>query len=344
MTQGHGLIAVVGAGIVGRAWATVFSRAGHEVRLYDAQPDAAVAALNAIDAMLALYEAGGLLDEGGRASALSRVRPADNLTDAVGEAIYIQECVPEILDVKQSVTAAIAAEALPDSILASSTSGMIPSSFTANALGRDRCLVTHPINPVHLHSLVEVVPAPWTSDDTVTRATTLLRGAGLEPVRLNREIDGFLVNRLQSAILHEAFRLVSQGIASAEDVDTAVRAGLAPRWSLMGPFETIDLNAPNGIEDYVQRYEPMYQALANQQLETADWAATLKAGLLRQRRGALPIEELAERRAWRDQQLLSLLQHHARHGSGRRAPTLDAVAQHPAMAPSEPSHEPELRP
>lgn len=313
MTQGHGLIAVVGAGIVGRAWATVFSRAGHEVRLYDAQPDAAVGALNAIDTMLALYEAGGLLDEGGRASALSRVRPADDLTDAVGEAIYIQECVTEILDVKQSVTEAIAAEALlPEAILASSTSGMIPSSFTANAAGRDRCLVTHPINPVHLHSLVEVVPAPWTSDDTVTRATTLLRRAGLEPVRLNREIDGFLVNRLQSAILHEGFRLVSQGIASPEDVDTAVRAGLAPRWSFMGPFETIDLNAPNGIEDYVQRYEPMYQALANQQLETADWAATLKAGLLRQRRDALPIEDLAERCAWRDQQLLALLQHHAR--------------------------------
>ena len=344
MTQGHGLIAVVGAGIVGRAWATVFSRAGHEVRLYDAKPDAAVAALSAIDTMLALYEAGGLLDEGGRASALSRVRPADNLTDAVGEAIYIQECVPEILDVKQSVTEAIAAEALPDAILASSTSGMIPSSFTANAPGRDRCLVTHPINPVHLHSLVEVVPAPWTSDDTVSRATTLLRRAGLEPVRLNREIDGFLVNRLQSAILHEAFRLVSQGIASPEDVDTAVRAGLAPRWSFMGPFETIDLNAPNGIEDYVQRYEPMYQALANQQLETADWAATLKAGLLRQRRGALPIEDLAERRAWRDQQLLALLQHHARHGSGRRALTRDAVPQHPPVAPGQPSHEPELRP
>ena len=111
-----------------------------------------------------------------------------------------------------------------------------------------------------------------------TRPACSSRGAGLEPVRLNREIDGFLVNRLQGALLQEAFRLVAEGVATAADVDTAVRSGLAPRWSFMGPFETIDLNAPIGIADYVERYEPMYRRLASQQREIADWSSGPRVG------------------------------------------------------------------
>jgi 3-hydroxyacyl-CoA dehydrogenase len=290
----------------------VLARGGHEVRLYDEQPGSSTTALNDIDGMLALFEAGGLLGHEGRESAFARVHPSESLAEAVSDAGYVQECVPEIVGVKQSVTSAIAELAPADAILASSTSGLVPSSFTAYAVGRERCLVAHPINPVHLHSLVEVVPAPWTADGVVERTVALLRQAGLEPVRLTREVDGFLVNRLQCAVLQEAFRLVDDGVATAEDVDTAVRSGLAPRWSFMGPFETIDLNAPNGIADYVERYEPMYQRLAAEQTEIVDWSATLESGLLEQRRAALPIADLPARRMWRDQQLLAFLKHRNR--------------------------------
>lgn len=305
--------------MVGRAWASVLARAGHVVRLFDDQPGAAVRALDDIDAMLTLFDASHLLGEVDRASALALIHPAESLAEAVAGVDYVQECVPEILEVKRSVTSSIAELAPPTAILASSTSGLVPSSFSADAPARHRCLVVHPINPVHLHSLVEVVPAPWTAGDVVSRAVDLLRRAGLEPVRLNVEIDGFLVNRLQGAVLQEAFRLVAEGVATAADVDTAVRSGLAPRWSFMGPFETIDLNAPKGIADYVERYEPMYRRLASQQTEAVDWTTTLESGLLRQRREALPLEDLPARRAWRDRELLDLLIHRNRHRESQSA-------------------------
>jgi L-gulonate 3-dehydrogenase len=224
------IVAIVGAGMVGRAWATVLARAGHEVRLFDEQRGAATRALEDIDGMLALYEAGGLLGDIDRGSALDLIHPTESLAEALVDTAYVQECVPEVVEIKRAVTSAIAALAPANAVLASSTSGLVPSSFSADAPGRDRCLVVHPINPVHLHSLVEIVPAPWTTDDTIGRAMLLLRRAGLEPVRLNREVDGFLVNRLQCAVLQEAFRLVAEGVATAEDIDTAVRSGLAPRW------------------------------------------------------------------------------------------------------------------
>ena len=308
------VVAIVGAGMVGRAWAAVLARGGHEVRLFDDQAGAALRALDDIDGMLALYEEGGLLGDLDRAAALALVHPTGSLAEAVSDAYYVQECVPEIVEVKRSVTSAIADLSLPTAILASSTSGLVPSSFSAEATGRHRCLVVHPINPVHLHSLVEVVPAPWSADDVVSRALLLLGGAGLQPVRLNREVDGFLVNRLQGALLQEAFRLVAEGVASAADIDTAVRSGLAPRWSFMGPFETIDLNAPDGIADYVERYEPMYRHLAAQQGAVVDWSEALASGLLEQRRTALPLAGLPERRAWRDQELLAFLIHRNRSG------------------------------
>jgi L-gulonate 3-dehydrogenase len=311
------IVAIVGAGMVGRAWATVLARAGHEVRLFDEQRGAATRALEDIDGMLALYEAGGLLGDIDRGSALDLIHPTESLAEALVDTAYVQECVPEVVEIKRAVTSAIAALAPANAVLASSTSGLVPSSFSADAPGRDRCLVVHPINPVHLHSLVEIVPAPWTTDDIIGRAMLLLRRARLEPVRLNREVDGFLVNRLQCAVLQEAFRLVAEGVATAEDIDTAVRSGLAPRWSFMGPFETIDLNAPNGIADYVERYEPMYRRLAAGQSEIVDWKVVLESGLLDERRGALPLAELPERRFWRDQELLAFLIHRNRDRDGQ---------------------------
>jgi 3-hydroxyacyl-CoA dehydrogenase len=318
--------------MVGRAWAAVLARAGHEVRLFDEQPGAAAAAIDEIDRMLALYEEGGLLGDVDRASTLAMVHPTQGLAEAVAAAQYVQECVPEVVELKAAVTSAIAELAPPAAILASSTSGLVPSSFSAEAQGRERCLVVHPINPVHLHSLVEVVPAPWTADDVVLRAVALLHRAGLEPVRLNREVDGFLVNRLQGALLQEAFRLVAEGVATAADIDTAVRSGLAPRWSFMGPFETIDLNAPDGIADYVERYSPMYRRLASQQTEVVDWAAALESGLLEQRRTALPLQDLPDRRAWRDQELLDFLIHRNRNRISEEATSAEPAPPHPHLS------------
>ena len=141
----------------------------------------------------------------------------------------------------------------PSLWVASSSSGIPASAFTEGLEIGPRCLIAHPINPPYVIPLVEIVPAPWTEEETVTRCWSLMEAAGMEPVRLTREIDGFIANRLQAALLWEAFRLLEGGYATAKDIDTTISAGLGRRWSFIGPFETIDLNAPGGLADFCAR-------------------------------------------------------------------------------------------
>ena len=189
-------------------------------------------------------EANDLLNGGAASEVAARIRAAATLESALAGAVHVQENTPEDVEVKRAVFARLDAVAPPDAVLASSTSAILPSAFTENLKGRARCLVVHPINPPYLIPAAEVVPAPWTDPAIVERAAKFLRAAGHAPIVMKREIDGFVMNRLQGALLEEAFRLVEQGYAGVEDVDVGIREGLALRWSFMGPFETIDLNAP----------------------------------------------------------------------------------------------------
>src|SRR5690606_29111588 len=138
---------------------------------------------------------------------------------------------------------------------------------------------------------------------------------GQSPIRLQREIDGFLLNRLQAAILDEAFRLVAEGYASTDAIDGCVRDGLAMRWSFMGPFETIDLNAPGGVRDYVERYHGMFRGMTENMRHSADWAGPVLDRIEMERREKLSQSELPERQMWRDRQLMALNVHRRTHQS-----------------------------
>ena len=129
-----------------------------------------------------------------------------------------------------------------------------------------------------------------------------------------REIDGFVVNRLQGALLEEAFRLVADGYATTEDVDIAIREGLALRWSFMGPFETVDLNAPGGVRDYAERYQHIYARIFPSTQRRVDWSGAAMSGIEAERRQRLPADQLAERAAWRDRRLMALAAHKKRAG------------------------------
>ena len=266
-------IAVVGAGLIGRSWAISFARASHEVALWDPDPAAAGLALEAIAARLPELTAHGLLEEP-EAIVLARIGAAATLEAALESAAYVQENAPERLDAKIELFARLDALAAPDAILASSTSALLPSAFTEGLKGRARAVVAHPINPPYLIPAVEIVPAPWTDPAVVLRTAALMREAGHTPIVMKREIDGFVVNRLQGALLDEAFRLVEQGIASPNDVDAAICDGLALRWSFMGPFETIDLNAPQGVRDYVERYAATYDRMFAAYGARPNWAGS----------------------------------------------------------------------
>ena len=302
-------VAVVGAGLIGRAWAISFARAGHEVAITDADAAAAEKALAFIDEALKDLQRYDLLNGATPKEVRGRFRAARGLEDALDGVIHVQENAPERIEVKQALYAELDRIAGPETVLASSTSALLPSAFTETLKGRARCLVAHPINPPYLVPAVEIVPAPWTDPAVVERTVAFMRAAGQAPFIMNREIDGFVVNRLQGALLQEAFRLVADGFASCEDVDIALREGLALRWSFMGPFETIDLNAPGGAGDYIKRYSGLYDGLFETQQRRADWQGPVMGEIERQRRERVKPEDLERRQAWRDRRLMALAAH-----------------------------------
>ena len=156
--------------------------------------------------------------------------------------------------------------------------------------------------------LVELVGAPWTSPEAVVRTRALMSRVGQVPVTAMRETRGFVLNRMQAALVAEAFRLVRDGVMSVEDVDACVRDGLGLRWSFMGPFETIDLNAPGGVADYAARFGPLLGEITAEQAPYDFDGATVDK-VTAERRAALPLESIEERSAWRDRRLMALLAH-----------------------------------
>jgi len=302
-------VAVVGTGLIGRAWAIAFARAGCSVALYDTAPGAAAAALAFIDGVLGDLAANDLLRGQTPADLRSRIGAASDLRAALDGARHVQESSPERLEVKIELFRALDAATAPQAVIASSTSALLPSRFTEGLAGRGRCLVVHPINPPYLVPAVEVVPAPWTEPAVVERTAGFMRSIGQSPIVMRRELDGFVMNRLQGALLQEAFRLVAEGFASAEDVDIGIRDGLGLRWAFMGPFETIDLNAPAGIIDYIARYEGLYQTLWQTQSHIVPWSGALAGRLEGERKQSLPRDRLAQRQAWRDRRLMALVAH-----------------------------------
>ncbi|BCX18356.1 MAG: 3-hydroxyacyl-CoA dehydrogenase [Geminicoccaceae bacterium] len=301
--------AIVGCGLIGRAWAIDFARAGWQVRLFDPVEGAVPAALAAIDGLLADLVENGLLDAEAKAATRARLEPASSLEAALAGAAWVQESAPEKLELKRELWCELDRLATAEAVLASSTSAILPSRFTEDLAGRARCLVVHPLNPPYLVPAVELCPAPWTSMDTLLRAETVMRGLGHSVIRLAREIDGFVMNRLQAALVEEAFKLVAAGICTAEEVDIGLRDGLALRWCFAGPFEVGDLNAPGGIRDYVTRYRSVFDSVLASALPRPDWTGPVLDEIEASRRLRLLAAEIAHRQRWRDRRLMALLAH-----------------------------------
>jgi L-gulonate 3-dehydrogenase len=300
-------VAVVGCGVVGSSWALVFTRAGFEVVAYDSSQAALDRCAAFVRAALADLAAQGLCESASVDAVMERLTLTTDLKAALTGVDYVQESAPERVEIKQALYKELDALASPGTILASSTSGLPASSFTETLTHRQRCLVVHPINPPHLIPLVEIVPAPWTDAGVVDRAAAIMRDVGQSPIRLSREINGFVVNRLQSALLGEAFRLVEDGLCGVEDVDKAISDGLGLRWFFMGPFETIDLNAQHGIAEYCKNLGPMYHGLAKEQADPREWTPALVAAVESQRRLRTSADDLPSRRSWRDRCLAAFV-------------------------------------
>jgi 3-hydroxyacyl-CoA dehydrogenase len=252
--------AIIGAGLIGRAWAIVFARAGWNVALYDSVPEVRAQVKAEITANLSELAGYGLAGDDANATA-DRIHVVASIASAIEGATFVQECGPETVEAKLALFSELDRLTAPGVILASSSSAIVASRFAENLKGRDRCLVAHPVNPPHLVPIVELAPSPWTSADTVARARAIYEAIGQVPVLVRKEAEGFILNRLQGALLAEAFRLVGEGYVSPRDLDKTIKDGLGLRWSFMGPFETIELNAPGGVTDYFARYLGFYRRL-----------------------------------------------------------------------------------
>lgn len=297
-------VAVVGCGLIGQSWATIFAYAGHDVAVYDVSASQLARGQAAVRSNLDLLNDAGLLPEAPSVVA-SRIRFCDRLDEALAGAEHVQENIAERLDAKIEIFAQLDRSSEPGATLASSSSGICCSAFCADLPGRSRCLIAHPANPPHLLPVVEVVPAPFTAVDVISRAETFFAQAGIRPVRVRRELPGFVMNRLQAALVNEALSLIEQDIATAQDIDTIVTYSLGLRWSFMGPFETMDLNAPDGFADFARRYGPSFSAFGGGMPD--GWPTKAVALVDDERRSLVPHDEMDNRRAWRDRQLVDLL-------------------------------------
>lgn len=303
-----GAIAVIGGGSIGIAFAIVFARAGRPVKLHEPDADRRAAIPALLRARLDDLHTYGLLDE--TPDVVSRrVTVAADLAAAVQDAVYVQECAPEDLALKKRLFTQLDRLAPPQAVLASASSAIVASAFAADLAGRKRVLVAHPGNPPFLIRVVEIVPAPFTDPACAERAAALLKSAGMEPVMVRKEVEGFVFNRLQGALLREAYCLVRDGVVSVDEVDCIVRDGLGLRWSIIGPFETADLNTQGGIESHAKKMGPAYERMGAERGQHDPWTPDLVAQVAAARRKLLPLDRWTERVGWRDRKLMSLVRH-----------------------------------
>jgi L-gulonate 3-dehydrogenase len=299
-------VAIIGSGLIGRAWGMIFARAGWQVRLWDPMEGVAAKAVGLCAEGLKDLAAHGLCDD--PAGAAARISACVTLEEAAAQADFIQENGPETLEVKRDLFARLDAAAPAKAIIASSSSAIRASLFTEGLAGRARCLIGHPVNPPHLIPLVELSGADWTSLETMGRARAVYDAIGQVPITVLKEIEGFILNRLQGALLAEAFKLASEGYVTPEDLDRTVADGLGLRWSFLGPFATIEMNAPGGIQDYCDRYTGFYKRLAAEPAPPEVYGAEAVSAIMAQWGVA---QDLPAKMRWRDRRLAALRAHKA---------------------------------
>lgn len=307
MTKGK--VGIVGSGLIGRSWAMLFAAAGYNVVMYDLEEAQLTGALEYIKQQLNDLEKQKLLR--GKLNAdeqLKLISTTTNLNAAVADTRHVQECVPEDVDLKNKVLGKICDGCTSDStVICSSTSNLLPSKIFANLPRISNCIIAHPCNPPYYCPLTEIVPHPNTDPDVVQRTRDIMTEIGQTPVTIKREIDGFGLNRIQYAIINEAWNLVKDGIMSPEDVDKIFTTGLGMRYAFMGPFETIHLNA-EGTRNYMDRYASSIRRVSSSFAPVPTYEEPTLSVVDKEISARIPptSEGLNERRRWRDERLIGL--------------------------------------
>ncbi len=297
-------IAVVGGGTIGASWAAWFLARGFDVNLYDPAEDGEAVSRGILDAAWPAMESLGLAPGASR----DRLTFHRDLAAALAGADFVQENAPERLEIKLPLLQAIDAALPGDRVIASSTSGFMPSEMQPAAKRHpERLLVGHPFNPPHLVPLVEVVGGPGASAEAVDWALAFYEAIGKAAIRVDREVTGHIANRLQAALFREALHLVNEGVASVSDVDKAIATGPGLRWALMGPIMTYNLGGgPGGMRHFFHQFAPTLNAWFPK-LGTPEITAELQARVIEGVESEMAGRSLDEIVAWRDATFLKLL-------------------------------------
>lgn len=254
------VIANIGAGTMGHATAMQFAMNGYQVNLLDVSQDALKHGLNLIEHDLETFEANGIIKGNQKADVMARIVPTTDYSDALTEANFAIESIVENLKVKQAVWQKAEHYLSDQTIMATNTSGLSPTAIQSSLRHPENFVVAHFWNPAQLMPLVEVVPGEQTADDTVKTTIELMNHIGKHAVALKKESPGFVGNRIQLAVLREAFKIVDDGIASPEAVDDIIKYSLGRRWSILGPIASADLGGLDVFEN-ISGY--LYDDLAN---------------------------------------------------------------------------------
>ncbi len=253
---GKSQIGLVGGGVIGAGWAARFQLEGHDVAIFDPDPEIArkldAVIGNARRARAKLFP-DAPVNEG-------RLTIVGSVEAAVAEAHFIQESLPEREDLKQSVLALVDRVARPEAIIASSTSGLLPTRLQSTMARPERFVVGHPFNPVYLLPLVEVCGGEKTAEQTKQTAMELYASVGMRPLHVRKEIDGFIADRLLEALWREALWLVKDGVATTTEIDDAIRFGAGLRWSFMGTFMIYRMaGGEAGMRHFLAQFGPALQ-------------------------------------------------------------------------------------
>lgn len=300
--------AIIGAGIMGHGIAQLFATAGYSVCLYDLHEEILRSATASIEKSLSLFAKNGLLSQEQVKEALDRISFTTDLAKAVERADFITEAIPEKVELKWDLYEKIEQLAPEDAILASNTS-TIPISRLARFVKRpQRMVITHYFNPAYLVPLVEIVKHEATTDDVVASTLATMKRIGKAPVLLKKEVPGFIANRLQAAVVREAFHLLEEGVAEPEDLDTAMKEGPGFRWAFIGPFETVDFG---GLDTWQKVMDNLSPELCNEAKAPEAITRLVEEGKLGVKTGSgiYPYTARQVERAikLRDSQLISLL-------------------------------------
>ena len=285
-------IGICGAGLIGASWAVGFANHGYNVLVYDANPEIVSNFFKVVDQLADDLEIFKKVD---LKKLKSSIKICDNLEQVCKNSLLIQESIVEDLDEKQKIFFEFEKYASVDTILASSSSYLLPSKISEKLKNKQRCIVAHPALPPHVVPFVEICPSSETSLEVIEKAKDIYKTAHYVPIVLKKEIEGFVLNRLQGALLNEAVRLHEEGYASIDDIDISLKHALGIRWAFLGPFEIMDLNAPGGIGDSFTRYRKGIKKLAQQQNSVPEYTDEYIKKLESEQRERLKLTDREER-------------------------------------------------